>query len=192
MTRNQDNPGIPTGLNDGSIAPSDQRDERLVTVFEGRSEFEANAIAATLRNLGFYAAVVNTGHSTLPIQGIHRTGVPVWVRERDLTAAAAALQRNRADSVDIDWADVDVGQMEDGAPPAAPTIAPRIGGYGPGWRAIRNFGFIAMSLALAMFVIPRGYAIFAVGMAIFLWGVSLFDQDAIRRARQRMGAKGSR
>jgi len=182
MASNQDN---------ANAAPDGPQDERLVTVYEGRSEFEANAVAATLKNLGFYAAVVNTGQATFPIQGIHRTGIPVWVRERDREAAAAALQRNRADSVDIDWADVDVGQMEDGAPPAQPTIGPRIGGYGPGWRAIRNFGFVAMSFGFAMLVIPRDYAIFAFGLALLLWGVSLFDQEAIRRGRQRIAARGS-
>lgn len=174
--------------NPAPSGPSDDVDDRLVTVYEGRSEFEANAIAATLRNLGFYAAVVNTGQATFPIQGIHRTGIPVWVRERDREAAAAALKRNRADSVDIDWADVDVGQMEEGAPPVKPEFGQRIGGYGPAWRAIRNFGFIAISFAFAMLIVPRGYVLFAFGLAIFLWGVSLFDQEAIRRTRSRMAA----
>lgn len=196
MASNQDDLNGPGGngpggsMSDAPRGPNGPTDDRLVTVYEGRSEFDANAVAATLRNLGFYAAVVNTGQATFPIQGMHRTGVPVWVRERDREAAAAALRRNRSDSVDIDWADVDVGQMEDGAPPARPAFGPRIGGYGPGWRAIRNFGFVAMSFAFAMLVIPRDYAIFAFGFAIFIWGVSLFDQEAIRRTRQRMATRG--
>lgn len=176
------------GNSSGSAGGSDE--QRLVTVYEGRSEFDANAVAATLRNLGFYAVVVNTGQSTFPVQGTHRIGVPVWVRAQDRDAAAAALKRNRADSVDIDWADVDVGQMEDGAPPAKPTAGQRIGGYGPGWRAIRNLGFIAMSFGFTMLVIPKQYAIFAFGLALVLWGVSLFDQEAIRRSRQRIATRG--
>ncbi len=190
MASNQSNPSGTGGAGGAGGAPGGPQEQRLVTVYEGRSEFEANAVAATLRNLGFYAAVVNTGHSTFPVQGTHRMGVPVWVRAQDRDAAAAAINRNRADSVDLDWAEVDVGQMEDGAPPAAPTIGQRIGGYGPGWRAIRNFGFIAMSFAFTMLIIPRQYAVFAFGMALVLWGVSLFDQEAMRRSRQRMAAKG--
>jgi hypothetical protein len=166
--------------------PEAPEEDRLVTVYEGRTEFEANAVAATLQNLGFYAAVVNTGQSTFPIQGVHRMGVPVWVRSRDREAAAAALRRNRADSVDIDWADVDVGQMEDGAPPATPSMRQRVGGYGPGWRAIRNFGFVAMSFAFAMMVIPQQYVLLALGLAVFVWGISLFDQQAMRRGRDRI------
>ena len=166
--------------------------DKLVSVYEGRTEFEANAVAATLRNLGFFATVINTGQSTFPIQGAHRIGVSVLVREVDRQAAAAALTRNKADSVDIDWAEVDVGRMEDGAPPATPNFEPRVGGFGPFFRAIRNAGFIAISLAFGLWMIPRQYAVFAVGVALLLWGISMFDQAAIRRARARMSGRASR
>jgi hypothetical protein len=42
--------------------------------------------------------------------------VPVQVRAADLQRAQAALKQNVADSVDLDWDEVDVGEREDQLP----------------------------------------------------------------------------
>jgi hypothetical protein len=154
-------------------------------VYTGATEFEANAVAASLRAQGFDAMVVATAQSAIPVPGVQRMGVPVFVRRGERERAAAAIRQNKADSVDIDWSEVDVGEMEDGAPGVTPSVEPRAQGFGPGFRAIRNTGIVLVSIAALAWVLPAKYAVPAAALALLLWGVSLFDQEAVARARSR-------
>lgn len=167
---------------------------KLVSVYEAMSEFEANAVAAALRADGYEATVLATGHAMLPIGAIGKIGVSVLVRAADLAGAGNSIRKNKKDSVDIDWADVDVGEMEDDAPPVQPSLGQRVGGFGPGFRMIRNTGIVLTSIALMTWIMPTQYLVFAIGFAIMLWGVSMFDQAAIMRAKtktSRIAGRGS-
>ncbi len=83
---------------------------KLVTLTSSPSEFEAAAIAAALSDQGIPARV-----SGGTIAGF-RAEVPgeaqVLVFEHDLDRARNTLRAVRADSVDIDWDDVNLGESE--------------------------------------------------------------------------------
>ncbi len=91
----------------------DQSD--LARVVQTATEFEAHAKAAVLHEEGIDAQVICdapswTGHLTL---GHNEFVASVWVRREDLEAAQQHLEQTVADSVDIDWDEVNVGQRED-------------------------------------------------------------------------------
>ncbi len=82
------------------------------------TEFEAQTKAALLRDEGIDATVQPgapswTGHLSVSPGG---GGSSVWVRAADLDRARTLLQTRIADSVDIDWDEVDVGEREDSLP----------------------------------------------------------------------------
>ena len=129
----------------------DQSD--LARVAQTATEFEAHAKAAVLHEEGIDAKVICdsptwTGQIGL---GHHESIASVWVRQEDLEAATAALAQNVADSVDIDWDDIDVGQPEDESN----------GEYHQGMPATAKFAFIVtlivvlLGLALTVVVIFR-------------------------------------
>jgi hypothetical protein len=84
--------------------------------------------------------------------------VPVQVRRVDLERAQVALKKNIADSVDLDWNEVDVGQPQDYAEPTEAEIRrahePQTAGSMP---LIIKLGFLLavalVVLMLAMFVV---------------------------------------
>jgi hypothetical protein len=84
--------------------------DELVTLTTAGSEFEAAAIVATLSEAGIdavsYGALQSTAFAPLA------SNVPVQVRRADLERAERALQQNIADSIDIDWDSVDVGEPD--------------------------------------------------------------------------------
>ncbi len=91
----------------------DQSD--LARVVQTATEFEAHAKAAVLHEEGIDARVICdaptwTGHLSL---GHNDFVASVWVRREDLEAAQQLLEQTVADSVDIDWDEVNVGQPED-------------------------------------------------------------------------------
>ncbi len=82
------------------------------------TEFEAQTKAEVLRSEGIEAAVTRnaptwTGH--LPINP-STYGSSVLVHRDDLDRARAILEKKIADSVDLDWDEIDVGEREDDLP----------------------------------------------------------------------------
>ena len=92
-----------------------QNPENLVTVTSTSTEFEAHTIVAVLREAGIEAFAFGTLRGSLPLGGVF-TSVPVQVRQSDLQRARLALRQNVADSVDLDWEEVNVGEREDDLP----------------------------------------------------------------------------
>jgi hypothetical protein len=92
--------------------------EDLVAVAETAGEFEAQTKAAILRDAGIEAVVYSnsgawSGYVTFSPAGI---GATVLVRREDASRARAVLRETIADSVDLDWDSVDVGEREDRLP----------------------------------------------------------------------------
>ena len=118
----------------------DQSD--LARVAQTATEFEAHAKAAVLHEEGIDAKVICdsptwTGQIGL---GHHESIASVWVRREDLEAATVALAQNVADSVDIDWDDIDVGQPEDESN----------GEYRPEMPAMAKFAFIVTLIVVLL------------------------------------------
>ena len=96
----------------------DARPEGPALVVSTATEFEAQTKAALLRDEGIDATVQPVAPSwtgQVSISPASR-GASVWVRSADLDRARAVLEARIADSVDIDWDEVDVGQREDSLP----------------------------------------------------------------------------
>ena len=89
--------------------------DELVTLTTRPTEFEANVLVAVLEEAGIEAFAFGAMRAALPLSE-RLTSVPVQVRRRDLEQAKAALAQNVADSVDLDWDEVDVGERDDNLP----------------------------------------------------------------------------
>lgn len=118
----------------------DQSD--LARVAQTATEFEAHAKAAVLHEEGIDARVICdaptwTGHLSL---GHNNFVASVWVRREDLEAAQQHLEQTVADSVDIDWDEVNVGQREDESN----------GEYRQSMPAFAKFAFIVTLLVVLM------------------------------------------
>ncbi len=92
--------------------------EDMAVVATTATEFEAQTKAAVLRSEGIDCTVTRnapwwTGHVSISPTA---WGVTVWVCRRDLKSAQGVLQQAIADSVDLDWDQVDVGEREDDLP----------------------------------------------------------------------------
>lgn len=90
--------------------------DELVPAVHARSEFEAHAQAAILREEGIESAVFAGERSWMGGGSLNRTEVPVMVRREDAERARQLLTQRIADSVDLDWDEVDVGEREDALP----------------------------------------------------------------------------
>lgn len=129
----------------------DQSD--LARVAQTATEFEAHAKAAVLHEEGIDAKVICDSPSWTGQIGLghHESIASVWVRREDLEAATLALEQIIADSIDIDWDDINVGQPEDESN----------GEYIQGMPATAKFAFIVtlivvlLGLALTVVVIFR-------------------------------------
>ncbi len=90
----------------------------LAVVAITETEFEAQTKAAVLRDNGIEAVVTNNAPSWSGRVAISRgeVGASVLVRASDLSRAREILDRAIADSVDLDWDEVDVGKREDDLP----------------------------------------------------------------------------
>jgi hypothetical protein len=86
----------------------------LVDLTTALNDFEAQVIVQALEAQGIPARAFTAATSMLQWQIAPGHGVRISVRRRDLDAARAALRAIRADSVDLDWDEVDTG---DRAPP---------------------------------------------------------------------------
>lgn len=131
----------------------DDNQSDLARVAQTATEFEAHAKAAVLHEEGIDAQVICdaptwTGHLSL---GHNEFVASVWVRREDLEAAQQLLEQTVADSVDIDWDEVNVGQPEDESN----------GEYHQSMPATAKFAFIVtlivvlLSLGLAVVLIFR-------------------------------------
>ena len=76
------------------------------------------------------------------------SGVLVQVRQADLERAKAALKQNVADSVDLDWSEVDLGKPEDDVPIAHPHQRPGLRRAMP-WIVRLGF-FVAVAIVIIM------------------------------------------
>jgi type III secretory pathway lipoprotein EscJ len=99
-----------------SDKPSPSHDDDLVTLVTKPTEFEAETLVAVLDEAGIKAVSYGTPNYIYPLT-VTPLGVPVQVRRVDLERAQAAIKQNVADSVDLDWDEVDVGQPQDDAEP---------------------------------------------------------------------------
>jgi len=92
-----------------------QSNHDLVTLTVKPNEFAAESVVAVLDEAGIPAWTFGLGQAALPL-GERLIGVPVQVRKADLERAKEALKQQVADSVDIDWDSVDVGERADDLP----------------------------------------------------------------------------
>lgn len=82
--------------------------ERTLELVSTRTGFEAEAIAAALRERGINAQTIDSQNAEL--WGGSMGTAKVVVLERDALAARAALEDIRSDARRIDWEAVDVGE----------------------------------------------------------------------------------
>jgi hypothetical protein len=95
---------------------NDSKDpDDLVTLVSKPTEFEAHALVVVLEEAGINAFAFGMPQSLAPLGG-PVTAVPVQVRRADLERAQRAMEKNIADSVDLDWDSVDVGERTDRLP----------------------------------------------------------------------------
>lgn len=83
--------------------------DTLVDLTTARTAFEAEMIAESLRAQGIRAEAFTTAGTMLQWDIAGTQPMRVQVRRADLDKAAAALRAIRADSVDLDWDEVDTG-----------------------------------------------------------------------------------
>jgi hypothetical protein len=97
--------------------------DALVSLTTAFNYFEAETIAAALRAEDIPVYVESIVGTTLgyaaPALG---DAIHVRVRHRDVELARRLLDRNRSDSVDLDWSEVDVGEPEDPLVHARPRL----------------------------------------------------------------------
>jgi hypothetical protein len=130
------------------------RPDDLATVTTCASEFEAHALVAVLKSEGIEAHAFGAARSALPIAS-RWLEVPVQVRAADVERARAVLERNKQDSIDIDWDEVDVGEREDSLPLSTVGRVPLMARVA----TITAWGLIALllisaALALAWRILP--------------------------------------
>jgi len=98
--------------------------DQLITLTTARTEFEGSLRRAVLADAGIEARVFASSANALQWEGGYTDPIKIQVRRADFARAAEVLRKNKQDSVDLDWAEVDVGEMEPGAPPVAFDRAP--------------------------------------------------------------------
>lgn len=93
--------------------------DTLVDVISARSEFEASVMVEALKARDIPAFSIANAGMTLQWEVAASNPFRVSVRRKDVEAAKEILRSVQADSVDIDWSEVDVGVSQDTAPSAA-------------------------------------------------------------------------
>lgn len=94
---------------------TDDDPDGLVTVTTTDTEFQAGILVAVLEDVGIKAFSFGAVAAMEPY-GKRLMPVVVQVRREDFEKAKAALVQNVADSVDLDWDEVDVGERVDDLP----------------------------------------------------------------------------
>src|ERR1043165_6365478 len=92
----------------------------LVLLTATRVRFRSETIAQSLNAHGVPAHAFGTAAAVGQWELGIRNEFQVMVRRRDLDLAKSVLGAIKADSVDIDWDEVDVGQPTDDPAPALP------------------------------------------------------------------------
>lgn len=87
-----------------------QDPEGLVELTTARTEFEAETIAETLRAEGIPTEVFGLSSRVAQWELGVNTDQRIMVRRQDVLRATEILKANQADSVDLDWDEVDVGK----------------------------------------------------------------------------------
>ena len=131
-------------------SPGHEHDDDLVTLTTRATEFEAQTLVAVLQEAGINAFAFGAIPAMEPL-GQRLTPAVVQVRRADLQLAQAALNQNVADSVDLDWNEVDVGESEDDAPPTPAENAHETDATAARMPLIVKLGFlVAVALVLLM------------------------------------------
>ena len=100
---------------DPSAASTPDPDDLQPVVF-AENEFAAKTKASVLQDEGIEAFVfanVSEIAGAFAMGGDVLRGVAVWVRQADVDRAREILRRRIADSVDLDWSEVDVGAPDE-------------------------------------------------------------------------------
>jgi hypothetical protein len=119
----------------------------LVVLTTARTEFEAETLAEALRARGIRAEVFATASSTLQWEAGYSDPIKVMVRRGDAEEAERVRVSLKADSVDIDWDEVETG--DDGVLGTI-GMTPRV--RGSFLQGVSKIGWVLMALALAVFV----------------------------------------
>lgn len=90
--------------------PADRDPDVLLELAECRSSLEAEVLADALRSHGIFARAEHSATAALGLLG-PLPPARVLVRRVDMPDAREALAALRADSTEIDWDTVDVGEM---------------------------------------------------------------------------------
>jgi len=111
--------------------------DTLVDVISARSEFEASVMVEALKARDIPAFSIANAGMTLQWEVAASSPFRVSVRRKDVEAAKEILRSVKADSVDIDWSEVDVGANQDVAPAvlAGKQEQPEPLGWLSGWGA---------------------------------------------------------
>jgi hypothetical protein len=140
----------------------------LVTVTTARTEFEGANFVNVLQAAGIPARVFAAGANTMQWEAGYTDPIKVQVRRRDAQRAAEELRRNRQDSVDIDWDELDVGQMENMAAEARPNFSFSVQRLRRKRRAvIASVGFALITCGFLVSMVGPRYA-FAIGVCAVL------------------------
>lgn len=91
--------------------------DTLVDVTSARSEFEASVMVEALKARDIPAFTFSNAGMTLQWEVAATNPFRVSVRKKDVEAAKEILRSVKADSVDIDWSEVDVGVAQDAPAP---------------------------------------------------------------------------
>jgi len=133
--------------------------DMLVVLTTARTEFEAQTLAEALRARGNRAEVFATAASSLQWEAAFTDPIKVMVRRADVGEAEKVRASLKADSVDIDWDEVDTGAgaEQDDAPPrkSAQVTVFVVGLF---------FGIILITACVGLIAHAVVNAIFRVGM----------------------------
>lgn len=156
---------------------------QLVLLTTAKTEFEAEAIATSLRAEGVPAAVFSAAARTMQWEAGYQPGAQISVRAGDLEAAVAVLRRERRERGRIDWSSVDVGEFE--GEESLPTPGPRVGGLSPRLALVRQVGVASLILMNVMWMVPSGSlpgftaALGIAGVMILLRGATMRSRGAV-------------
>lgn len=142
-----------------------------------RTEFEAQTIAESLNAHGIparaFGAAAAIGQWELGI----RNDFQVMVRRRDLESAGSVLRAVKAESVDIDWEDVDVGEPDEARPNRTDGRPSPLRRTRAAW--FRWIGWTLFVIATLILYLPL--SILAAGIALLyeFWVWSRRDADSV-------------
>lgn len=110
--------------------------DMLVTLATARTEIEGAAMRSVLEAEGIPTRIFAGAANMLGWEGGYGNTVRIMVRRGDAVRAAEAIAVNRRTAQLVDWSQVDVGEFEDGEPPApADPRAAALAGKGSKGRA---------------------------------------------------------